>query len=166
MDAQHKEEEMRYYIAYGSNLNKKQMKTRCPHARVAGTSEIKDYRLLFKGSQSGAYLTIEKEKGHVVPVGIWEVDENDERNLDRYEGFPTFYYKENMRLPVKDENGNVKDRDCFVYIMHEERPLGLPSIYYVDICGFGYQDFGFNSNRLLEAFNYTARNMRKKKNDR
>ena len=106
---------MRYYIAYGSNLNIRQMKSRCPHARPVGTAEIKDYRLLFKGSQSGAYLTVEKEKGHSVPVGIWEVDEMDERNLDRYEGFPAFYYKENLRLPVTDENGNTEEKNCFLW---------------------------------------------------
>ena len=133
---------------------------------IAGTSEIKNYRLLFKGSQSGAYLTIEKEKGRSVPVGIWEVDDSDEKNLDRYEGFPTFYYKENMKLPVKDENGNIEERDCFVYIMHEERPLGLPSEYYIATCGIGYDSFGFELEPLLEAYGYTAKHMRKKKNDR
>ena len=40
----------RYYIAYGSNLNIPQMRWRCPSARIIGTSEIPDYRLLFKGS--------------------------------------------------------------------------------------------------------------------
>ena len=37
----------RYYIAYGSNLNIRQMRMRCPHARVVGTAVIKDYELLF-----------------------------------------------------------------------------------------------------------------------
>ena len=53
--------EKRYYIAYGSNLNIAQMRVRCPQARIIGTSEIKDYELLFKGSQTGSYLTIEKK---------------------------------------------------------------------------------------------------------
>ena len=37
----------RYYVAYGSNLNIPQMRFRCPSARIIGTSEISDYRLLF-----------------------------------------------------------------------------------------------------------------------
>lgn len=53
--------EKRYYIAYGSNLNIRQMRMRCPGARIMGTSEIEDYELLFKGSQTGAYLTIEEK---------------------------------------------------------------------------------------------------------
>ena len=59
--------EKRYYIAYGSNLNLRQMKMRCPTAKVMGTSVIKDYELLFKGSLTGAYLTIEPKKGSEVP---------------------------------------------------------------------------------------------------
>ena len=78
----------RYYIAYGSNLNIRQMRMRCPHARVVGTAVIKDYELLFKGSLTGAYLTIEPKKGGAVPVAAWEVTESDEAALDRYEGFP------------------------------------------------------------------------------
>ena len=80
----------RYYIAYGSNLNIRQMRMRCPHARVVGTAVIKDYELLFKGSLTGAYLTIEPKKGGAVPVAAWEVTESDEAALDRYEGFPIF----------------------------------------------------------------------------
>lgn len=56
--------ERRYYIAYGSNLNVRQMKYRCPTARIIGTSVIKDYELLFKGSKTGSYLTIEKRKAN------------------------------------------------------------------------------------------------------
>ena len=58
----------KYYIAYGSNLNVQQMKFRCPGAKVVGKSVIKNYELLYKGSKTGSYLTIEKKNGSVVPV--------------------------------------------------------------------------------------------------
>ena len=48
----------RYYIAYGSNLNVRQMRMRCPSARIIGTANLKDYELLFKGSKTGSYLTV------------------------------------------------------------------------------------------------------------
>ena len=91
----------RYYVAYGSNLNVQQMRWRCPGARIIGTSELKDYRLLFKGSKTGSYLTIEPEAGCTVPVAVWEVTDQDELALDRYEGFPSFYYKKELVLDVK-----------------------------------------------------------------
>lgn len=65
--------EKRYYIAYGSNLNVRQMRMRCPSARIIGTSVLKDYELLFKGSKTGSYLTVEKKSGISVPVAVWEV---------------------------------------------------------------------------------------------
>ena len=49
----------KYYLAYGSNLSMAQMAQRCPDAVYVGTAELKDYQLLFKGSQSGSYLTVE-----------------------------------------------------------------------------------------------------------
>ena len=36
--------EKRYYLAYGSNLNVRQMMMRCPSARIIGTAKIKDYK--------------------------------------------------------------------------------------------------------------------------
>ena len=146
---------MKYYLAYGSNLNKTQMKMRCPHAEVVGTSEIPGYRLLYKGSMSGSYLTIEKAEGRSVPVGVWSVDNYDEANLDRYEGYPSFYYKKSMVLEADMENGEKKTLDCFVYIMHEERPFGIPSRYYVDRCREGYRDFGFDEKVLDRALSDT-----------
>lgn len=39
------------------------MRFRCPTARVVGTGEIEGYKLLFKGSCSGSYLTRRKNNG-------------------------------------------------------------------------------------------------------
>ena len=147
----------RYYIAYGSNLNIPQMRWRCPSARIIGISEIPDYRLLFKGSQSGAYLTIEPSQGDSVPVGVWEVTAEDELALDHYEGYPKFYYKAEMELPVTGiRSGRTRMRTVFVYIMDESRPFGIPAKYYVDTCRQGYRAFGFDQNKLTEAIQISA----------
>ena len=144
----------RYYIAYGSNLNIDQMSYRCPGARVVGTSKIPDFQLLFKGSKSGAYLTIEPKKGARVPVAVWEVTADDELSLDRYEGYPNFYYKTEVEIPVICiSDRRVRKLKAFIYIMHEEREIGVPSQRYVDICLDGYEAFGFDENYLYEALN-------------
>lgn len=148
----------RYYIAYGSNLNIPQMRMRCPGARIIGTSVIEDYQLLFKGSKTGSYLTIEPMEGAEVPVVIWEVTETDEKALDRYEGYPNFYYKKEMTLDIKGiRTGKVRRRDAFVYIMHEERELGIPSWYYVNTCLDGYRAFGFDEKYLFDAIRISMR---------
>lgn len=133
-----------------------QMAERCPGAKPVGTSVLKDYRLLFKGSMTGSYLTVEHETGRSVPVGIWEVTAGHERNLDVYEGFPNLYYKKELTLPVKDmATGEVRNLDAFVYIMHEDRKMGVPARYYVETCMEGYRDFGFDEAVLREAVEYS-----------
>ena len=129
------------------------MRMRCPSARIIGTSEILDYELLFKGSKTGSYLTIEPKEGSRVPVAAWEVNAKDELALDRYEGFPTFYYKKEMLLPIKGiRSGKIRRRDTFVYIMHEDRVLGVPSNFYMQTCLSGYKSFGFDPKFLHEAY--------------
>ena len=148
----------RYYIAYGSNLNIPQMRMRCSGARIIGTSVIEDYQLLFKGSKTGSYLTIEPMEGAEVPVVIWEVTESDEKALDRYEGYPNFYYKKEMTLDIKGiRTGKVRRRDAFVYIMHEERELGIPSWYYVNTYLDGYRAFGSDEKSLFDAIRISRR---------
>ena len=149
----------RYYLAYGSNLNVRQMKTRCPKATILGTAKLKGWELLFKGSKTGSYLTIEENENGSVPVVIWEVTPSDEKALDRYEGYPTFYYKTELELPVTfTKSGKTEVRTAFVYIMHESRPIGLPSGAYVRTCLEGYRSFGFDERILLRALDNSRRN--------
>ena len=65
---------MSYYLAYGSNLNLEQMSNRCPNAKPVGVGLLEDYRLIFRN-----YLTIEPQKGSVVPFAVWEIDKESER---------------------------------------------------------------------------------------
>ena len=142
----------KYYLAYGSNLNIRQMSHRCPSAVVVGTTIIKDYRLKFKGSRTGSYLTIEKAKGYEVPVAVWKVNEEDERALDCYEGYPSFYYKKEIDIDfISIKRKLPHHAKAFIYIMHEDRNLGVPTKYYVDVCLEGYKTFNFNPERIIEA---------------
>ena len=143
----------RYYIAYGSNLNIRQMRRRCPGATILGTANLKGWELLFKGSGTGSYLTIEECEGGTVPVVIWDVTPADEAALDRYEGFPSFYYKKELRLQYKGiRTGKRRTVTAFAYIMHEDRPVGVPSQYYMATCMEGYETFRFDRKVLAAAY--------------
>jgi gamma-glutamylcyclotransferase (GGCT)/AIG2-like uncharacterized protein YtfP len=137
---------IRLYLAYGSNLNLKQMAQRCPTARVVGASEMKDYRLLFRGTHAGAVATVEPFKGERVPVLVWETTPADEASLDRYEGWPFLYRKETVQVKLKG-----KSIKAFVYIMNDGRPLGLPNCYYYNTIMEGYKDAGFDLDILRQA---------------
>lgn len=156
------------YLSYGSNLSVEQMTFRCPEAFIVGKAAIKGYRLMYKGSKTGAYATIEPAEGYEVPVLVWAISENDEINLDRYEGYPTFYYKKELPVEIigigkKDAGVPYGEQDAMVYIMDERRPYGLPSRYYEDIIKRGYEKFGFNKNILQEARRFTAQQILREK---
>ena len=73
----------RFYIAYGSNLNLTQMEHRCPTAEVAGQTILKNWRLMFRGTNGSAVATIERSPGYHVPVLVWKLRPQDEQALDR-----------------------------------------------------------------------------------
>ena len=83
------------YIAYGSNLNLAQMAGRCPTAEVVGKAVLRGWRLAFRG-----VATIERRIGYTVPVLVWKLQPEDEQSLDRYEGWPNLYYKENLKVTL------------------------------------------------------------------
>ena len=144
----------RFYLAYGSNLSVGQMLRRCPDAVYAGTAVIKGYRLMFRGSKTGSYLTIEKKKGRSVPVLVWKVSAEDEEALDLYEGFPAFYRKEDMAVELQSlsDGAPMGTIQAFVYLMDESRPLGKPSNQYLGVCLEGYRRFGFDAAILERAY--------------
>ena len=77
----------------------------------------------------------------------------DEKALDRYEGYPNFYYKKELTLPITGiKTGKVRNRRVFVYIMHEERAIGVPSVFYMQTCMEGYDNFGFDRSLLVDAY--------------
>jgi len=139
------------YIAYGSNLNLGQMAVRCPTARVVGSTTLKDYQLLFRGFSGGAVATVEKKPGSSVPVLVWELEPSDEAALDRYEGYPTFYRKEYIKVSL-----NAKHVLTMIYIMNEGRPLGIPGRRYYYTILEGYQAAGFDTNVLNKAVQVSA----------
>lgn len=130
----------RYYIAYGSNLSLQQMKYRCPTAKVVGTSTLKDWRLLFNGPAS-----IERNEGYEVPVLIWDIQPEDEKSLDRYEGYPNYYRKAMLDVEVNGEK-----IEAMVYIMNHNGE-SEPGMTYYNVLLEGYERFGFDKAILEKA---------------
>lgn len=142
------------YIAYGSNLNLPQMEKRCPTAKVVGASEIKDYALLFRGGRNGAVATIEPCEGKTVPVLLWEITPRDEAALDLYEGYPSFYEKQDMELSLEGRMFSA-----MAYVMTPGHRLGYPSEFYYNTIREGYETAGFDPVVLEKALDYTEQLM-------
>lgn len=145
-----KRDNKRLYIAYGSNINIRQMQYRCPDAAIVGTSVIPNCELLFRGSKTGAYATIQPHESKSVPVLIWETSARDEIALDQYEGYPRFYGKEEVEIQF-----NGKPLTTYVYKMPESYELGMPSNAYINTILEGYQAVGFDREILGQAIETT-----------
>lgn len=130
----------RLYLAYGSNINLEQMAKRCPNSKVIGTAMIPDYELEFRG-----VATIVPKKGAKVPVLMWEIDQQDELNLNSYEGFPRLYRKEIFEMEV---DGKV--REGMAYLMNY-RGIAPPTAQYYNGIKKGYEDNGMDTKYLHDA---------------
>ena len=132
------------YVAYGSNINRGQMASRCPGASYLASGVIKDYELQFKGNPNNSYATIAEAFGASVPVVLWSITETDERYLDIYEGYPDYYQKEYVKVTL-DDGSTV---EAMVYIMDKKQNFGMPSVLYYRTIVQGYRDFGLDENAL------------------
>lgn len=144
---------MKYYIAYGSNLNRGQMQYRCPGAVAVGTAMLDGYELAFRGTQRGTgFLSIDKKEGAQVPVGVWRITAADEASLDAYEGFPHLYRKETITVRLCPFCGRrACSVEAIVYIMNDGHPVAPPSQQYWKTCEDGYFDFFMDYSYLDTA---------------
>ena len=149
-------EKERLYIAYGSNLNLPQMEHRCPGATVMGTSEVKGYELLFRG-----VATIEPREEASVPVLLWKISPQNERALDRYEGWPCLYRKENLEVELEG-----KRVSAMVYVMNDGRQAAMPSGFYYDVIAEGYRTAGMDEEVLRQALERTKEVMEQERSSR
>ena len=133
-------ENKQLYIAYGSNINLEQMAYRCPHSKVLGISEIKDFELEFRG-----VATIVPNKGAAVPVLIWKLDERDLSTLNQYEGWPRLYRQEKMEFEL-----NGKTFEGMAYLMNYGK-IAPPSQEYYNTILQGYRENGLDESFLQKS---------------
>lgn len=74
---------MRRYFAYGSNMDEKQMRERCPQSEAQGKAELSGHEF-FINKRSFANIRLNSDK-KVVGI-IYNITENDEEKLDVCEG--------------------------------------------------------------------------------
>jgi gamma-glutamylcyclotransferase (GGCT)/AIG2-like uncharacterized protein YtfP len=125
------------YIAYGSNMITEQMDYRCPDATLIGIGYIQRARLEFY-----LHATVQRSriKADRVPVAVWEISEDDERNLDRYEGFPSYYTKEVWPVTL---NGGSQIKGM-IYLMKRIR-TAPPTVSYYNGIFNAYNTLGLGS---------------------
>jgi len=136
----------RLYAAYGVGLNRTEMAKHCPTAKLLGMSELKNYKLAFRGGNACAVATIEKTKGFSVPALLWEAPLQDEAALDRWIGEPDLYRKDTVKVRL-----NGAAMDAYVYILIGNKPQNKPSAFYYSTLLEGYRAAGFDAEILKAA---------------
>ena len=136
----------RLFAAYGAGVNRAEMAKYCPTAKLIGATELKNYRLAFRGSRASALATIEKLKGGIVPALLWEISPQDESALDRWIGVPELYRKATIK--VRRDGTPV---DVLIYILISGKPQNKPSAFYYSTLLEGYRAAGFDTEILKAA---------------
>lgn len=139
------------YIAYGSNLNLAQMAARCPSASIYAAGLLNNWELIYRGTQTNSHATIRRKKGSIVPVLVWEIQPRDEARLDLYEGYPRYYFKQNVMVDI-----NGKKKKAMVYIMDKRQLPGRPSRQYIHTIRQGYLDNDFDMGYFDESLEKNA----------
>jgi len=137
------------YAAYGFYMNHAEMANRCPTAQPVGISELKGYRLRFRGSNAEARATVEPCKDEAVPVLLWEITPADEAVLDARVGFPALYRKEQIKVKL-----DGKTVSAMVYVMNDDdaaQPLAQPGLYYFVCIYNGYKESLLDTALLYKA---------------
>ena len=110
---------------------------RCPDAKLIGIGHIERAQLEFYLHATVEYSQIE---GTRVPVAVWDISKADEQRLDRYEGFPNYYTKQEVLVRMAD-GSKIKG---MAYLMNLIRTAPPSAGYYEGIAD-AYKTLGFNS---------------------
>jgi gamma-glutamylcyclotransferase (GGCT)/AIG2-like uncharacterized protein YtfP len=138
-------------FAYGSNLNEKQMRARCPSAARVTRAVLPNHALVFVGYSArwgGAVASLQRKRGTRVPGLVYRVTELDLLRLDGFEGHPFAY--------LRQRKGVVTPRGwrfrVHTYFQPESavRLLG-PSLRYVETIWKAYARLGFDRALLMRA---------------
>ena len=126
-----------HYFAYGSNLNQKQMKERCPDSKPLFTAVLPNYKLVFVGwsrQWRGGVASIKSFRGERVRGAIYEVTEACLQRLDRYEsGY--------NRLKVTVVGEDDEPIEATTYVKTGRLEDATPSKEYLAIIQQGLRDW-------------------------
>tara|TARA_B100000795_G_scaffold222395_1_gene177304 strand:+ start:342 stop:737 length:396 start_codon:yes stop_codon:yes gene_type:complete len=129
------------YFAYGSNLDRLQMKRRCKDSIFLKKINLKDFRLTFRNM----YADIEFKKNSIVYGALFEISKIDEKKLDVYEDYPIMYKKFYF---------SYYGKTIMTYTMTKKTLFTFPSERYLNIIKRGYRDCKIEKKHLLKALVY------------
>lgn len=137
------------YLAYGSNLDKAQMDSRCPDNKVVDKGLVTGWKLCFekRNTSKNSYATIKEDNNSQLPVVLFEISESDKQKLDEKEGVPNCYKIEHINI-----NLNGKEyKNVLTYIQNTNATSCKPLEEYLKKIQRGYEQHGLDVKYLKEA---------------
>lgn len=148
---------MSIYAAYGSNMHPEQMLSRCPHSPMSGTGWLRGWRLTFSGEDlgwEGALATVAEDPDSSVFVVLYDVPEEDEARLDRWEGAELGLHRK-IRVRVDTAEGAVL---AWLYVM-DAYEGGLPSARYIGVMADAAEIAGAPAEYVRDLRTRNSRNV-------
>lgn len=145
------------YFAYGSNMERVQMKRLCPKARFVAAAILPDHELVFSGSSrmwGGGIANIRDVPGKKVEGVVWEISEAERKVLDEYEGYPELYVTKEVQ--VRTTSG--KALTAYAYVMANPSREMPPSKPYKRLLISGAEEHGLSEGYVafLESIRPTT----------
>jgi len=147
---QKKKEKIKYYFAYGSNMNHEHMKMRCPKSKYLGTFELPGYKLVFR-----SVADVEQSNDDSVLGALFEITDECERALDRYEGYPNLYTKRYYNN-WHDKLDRFVPQEIMFYSMVDKNMVYPPSDGYLFTIMQGYIDCKLPEAPLVVALQQSS----------
>jgi gamma-glutamylcyclotransferase len=135
------------YFAYGSNMNHRQMRKRCPSSLFINAAYIEGYKYVYDGyskNWKGAVANIISGNKDIVWGGLFEINSDNLAALDCYENYPKTYNRKMVK--VTDING--KTVDAIIYVRSRPKDIGKPSEDYRSVVVTGARDCGITDDYI------------------
>lgn len=130
-----------YYFAYGANTNLIEMLERCPNAIKIGRAFVQGYTFRWR-----KYADIEISQDEYVNGLLWELDEQNLKILDEFEGYPDLYFRQRVII----EHNNKKFIG-WAYMMTNQNIELEPDQDYKDTLFEGYKQNAISEDQLINS---------------
>jgi gamma-glutamylcyclotransferase len=135
------------YFAFGSNLDRDQMRVRCPNHEVLALAWLPDHRLAFTAFSpgwNGGVADVVQSPGDKVWGLLYRLTRSDLESLDAYEGHPQKY----RRTLVKVEQQAEHMSEVWTYVVISKSGPYPPSGPYLAVIEAAGARLGFPRDYL------------------
>jgi gamma-glutamylcyclotransferase (GGCT)/AIG2-like uncharacterized protein YtfP len=131
-----------YMFSYGMNTNIGGMRLRCPDAVCLGKAVLYEHRFDFR-----YHADVAQQPGSLVHGLLWELDDVGLGYMDKVEGYPTYYTREEIWVDADDGNQYL----AWVYKMQPGDGFEFPHDSYLQMVHEGYVSNDIPTDQIWTA---------------